>query len=72
MTTIWARRTGDGLSDFRCHAPIGLREALGQQYSDFMLEHSTTRGLKIADRDPQAYADDIENQPSRQPKDTSL
>lgn len=45
----------EGLSDFRRHAPIGLREALGEQYSDFMAEHPTTRGLKIADRDPQAY-----------------
>lgn len=57
----------EGLSDFRRHAPIGLREALGEQYSDFMAEHPTTRGLKIADRDPQAYVDHIEK-----PNDTSL
>jgi hypothetical protein len=57
----------EGLSDFRRHAPIGLREALGEQYSDFMAEHPTTRGLKIADRDPQAYVDRIEK-----PNDTSL
>jgi hypothetical protein len=62
----------EGLSDFRRHAPIGLREALGQQYSEFMAAHPTTRGLKIADRDPQTYVDDIENKPRRQPKDTSL
>jgi hypothetical protein len=62
----------EGLSDFRRHAPIGLREALGQQYSEFMAAHPTTRGLKIADRDPQAYVDDIENKPRRQPNDTSL
>jgi Hemerythrin HHE cation binding domain len=62
----------EGLSDFRRHASIGLREALGQQYSEFMAAHPTTRGLKIADRDPQAYVDDIENKPRRRPKDTSL
>ena len=26
----------EGLADFRRHAPIGLREALGRQYSEFM------------------------------------
>jgi hypothetical protein len=57
----------EGLSDFRRHAPIGLREALGEQYSDFMAQHPTTRGLKITDRDPQAYVDHIEK-----PNDTSL
>jgi hemerythrin HHE cation binding domain-containing protein len=62
----------EGLSDFRRHAPIGLREALGQQYSEFVAQHPTTRGLKIADRDPQAYVDDIDNPPRRQPSDTSL
>jgi hypothetical protein len=62
----------EGLSDFRRHAPIGLREALGRQYSEFMGEHPTTRGLKIADRDPQAYVDDIENNARQQPKATSL
>jgi hypothetical protein len=62
----------EGLSDFRRHAPTGLREALGQQYSEFMAEHPTTRGLRIADRDPQAYVDDIKNTSRRQPKDTSL
>jgi hypothetical protein len=62
----------EGLSDLRRHAPIGLREALGQQYSEFMAEHPTTRGLKIADRDPQAYVDNIENRPRRLPSDTSL
>ena len=50
----------EGLSDFRRNAPIGLREALGRQYSDFMAEHPTTRGLSITDRDPQRYVEDIE------------
>src|ERR1700741_4202341 len=57
----------EGLSDFRRHAPIGLREALGQQYSEFMAQHPTTKGLVIIDRDPQAYVDHIEK-----PNDTSL
>jgi hypothetical protein len=48
------RDAEEGLSDFRRHAPIGLREALGVQYSEFMAEHPTTKGLRIADRDPQS------------------
>jgi hypothetical protein len=50
----------EGLSDFRRHAPIGLREALGRQYSEFMAEHPTTEGLPIADRDPRAYVEQME------------
>lgn len=50
----------EGLSDFRRTAPIGLREALGQQYSDFMAEHPTTEGLPIVDRDPERYVEEIE------------
>ena len=63
----------EGLSDFRRHAPIGLREALGRQYSEFMAAHPTTEGLAIVDRDPQAYVDaggDPATKPK--PKDTSL
>jgi hypothetical protein len=65
-----------GLSDFRRHAPIGLREALGQQYSEFMSQHPTTKGLSIVDRDPQRYVESIENTPpsksSSKPPDYSL
>ncbi|MEU0497253.1 hemerythrin domain-containing protein [Mycobacterium sp. NPDC006124] len=50
----------EGLSDFRKHAPAGLREALGRQYDAFMTNHPTTRGLDITDRDPQAYVDAVE------------
>jgi hypothetical protein len=50
----------EGLSDFRRHAPIGLREALGRQYSEFMTQHPTTKGLQIVDRDPRRYVEDIE------------
>jgi Hemerythrin HHE cation binding domain len=56
----------EGLSDFRRNSPVGLREALGRQYSDFMAEHPTTKGLSIVDRDPQEYVDEFEG--SRQPK----
>jgi hypothetical protein len=62
----------EGLADFRRHAPIGLREALGRQYGDFMAEHPTTKGLRIVDRDPQAYVDDVEGKAEQQPKRTSL
>jgi hypothetical protein len=61
----------EGLSDFRRHAPVGLREALGAQYREFMNQHPTTAGLQIADRDPQAYVDAYEAEP-QSPKDTSL
>ncbi len=67
-----AEEEREGLSDFRRHAPIGLREALGRQFSEFMAAHPTTRGLPIADRDPQTYVDNIGTESRRQPKDTSL
>ena len=68
----------EGLSDFRRAAPVGLREALGRQYSDFMTEHPTTEGLPIVDRDPRRYVEDVETttQPTPReqpaPKDFSL
>lgn len=65
----------EGLADFRRTAPIGLREALGRQYSDFMAEHPTTKGLPIVDRDPQRYVDEIEATQSGEqskPRDYSL
>jgi hypothetical protein len=60
----------EGLSDFRRHAPIGLREALGQQYREFMAQHPTTRGLLIADRDPRSYVETLEE--TRQPERTDF
>jgi hypothetical protein len=62
----------EGLSDFRRHASAGLRDALGRQYRDFMAQHPTTKGLKIADRDPQTYVDDAEAGSTPRPKDSSL
>ena len=62
----------EGLSDFRRHAPIGLREALGRQYSQFMAQHRTTKGLEIVDRDPQRYVEELENTPAPKPTDYSL
>ncbi len=62
----------EGLADFRRHAPIGLREALGRQYREFMTQHPTTRGLPITDRDPGAYVENLENTPQSKPTDYSL
>jgi hypothetical protein len=63
----------EGLSDFRRHAPAGLRKALGRQYSEFMDQHPTTEGLPIVDRDPRRYVDDFESaSPSKPSKDGSL
>lgn len=61
----------EGLSDFRRTAPIGLREALGQQYSDFMAEHPTTEGLPIVDRDPEGYVEEIEADNPSEPRGRS-
>jgi hypothetical protein len=65
-----AEEEREGLSDFRRHAPIGLREALGRQYAEFMAKHPTTKGLRIVDRDPKTYVDTVEAETG--PKDTSL
>lgn len=62
----------EGLSDFRRNAPIGLREALGRQYSEFMAEHPTTEGLPITDRDPQGYVEQFEDSPPPKAADFSL
>ncbi len=62
----------EGLADFRRNAPIGLREALGHQYSEFIAQHPTTKGLPITDRDPQRYVEDFEDTPPSKPTDFSL
>lgn len=62
----------DGLPDFRRSAPIGLREALGRQYSEFMAEHPTTEGLAIVDRDPERYVEDVEGKSPSHRADFSL
>jgi hypothetical protein len=61
-----------GLSDFRRNAPLGLREALGRQYSEFMAQHPTTKGLLITDRDPRRYVEEFENTPQSKPADHSF
>jgi hypothetical protein len=62
----------EGLSDFRRHAPIGLREALGRQYGEFMAQHPTTKGIPIVDRDPQRYVEELENPSPPKRPDYSL
>lgn len=62
----------EGLSDFRRNAPVGLRDALGRQYSEFMAAHPTTKGLSITDRDPQRYVDEVEKAPAADRVDFSL
>lgn len=62
----------DGLPDFRRSAPIGLREALGRQYSEFTAEHPTTAGLPIVDRDPEDYVESVEDAPPPRRTDFSL
>jgi hypothetical protein len=62
----------EGLSDFRRHAPAGLRDALGRQYSEFMAEHPTTKGLEIVDRNPEGYVEEFEKKPPPKRTDYSL
>jgi Hemerythrin HHE cation binding domain len=62
----------EGLADFRRHAPIGLREALGRQYREFMAQHPTTQGLAIVDRDPESYVEEQEGAARPPRKDFSL
>ncbi len=66
------KRRREGLSDFRRHAPIGLREALGRQYREFMAQHPTTKGIPIIDRDPHRYVEELENAAPAKPTDYSL
>src|ERR1700759_2074899 len=61
----------EGLSDFRRNAPIGLREALGRQYREFMAQHPTTKGLSIVDRDPESDVPEQEGQARSPRKDFS-
>jgi hypothetical protein len=67
-----AEEERDGLADFRRQAPIGLREALGRQYREFMDEHPTTHGLNIVDRDPEGYVEARQRNPRRSRTDYSL
>lgn len=67
-----AEEEREGLSDFRRLAPIGLREALGRQYSEFMAQHPTTEGLPIVDRDPEGYVEEVEKPPQSERTDFSL
>ncbi len=63
----------EGLSDFRLHAPIGLREALGVQFSEFLDAHRTTAALDTADKDPDEYVAAVEREiHAVDPKDISL
>src|ERR1700730_4707518 len=62
----------EGLADFRRHAPIGLREALGRQYREFMAPHPTTQGLSIVDRDTESYVEEQEGTAQSPGKDFSL
>ncbi|HEY1841768.1 MAG TPA: hemerythrin domain-containing protein [Mycobacterium sp.] len=67
-----AEEEREGLADFRRHAPIGLREALGRQYREFMAQHPTAKGLPIVDRDPEGYVEEQEGAAQSARTDFSL
>jgi Hemerythrin HHE cation binding domain len=52
----------EGLADFRLHAPTGLRDALGVQFSEFMAAHPSPAGLDVSDKDPQGYVREVERE----------
>ncbi len=67
---VWAaRRANDehmgeeeneGLANFRLNATTGLRDSLGQQFSEFLDAHPTTAGLDNSDKDPEGYVEEVE------------
>jgi hypothetical protein len=52
----------EGLSDFRLHAPSGLRDALGVQFAEFLKAHPSTAGLDVSDKDPEGYVREAERE----------
>lgn len=57
-----AEEEREGISDFRRHAPVGLRESLGQQFRQFFDRHPTLEGVDISDKDPAGYVRRIEQE----------
>jgi hypothetical protein len=52
----------EGLSNFRRHAPNGLRDELGDQFAAFLRDHPTTEGLDTSDQDPEGYVQAVERE----------
>ncbi|MCW0215038.1 MAG: hemerythrin domain-containing protein [Pseudonocardia sp.] len=50
----------EGLQDFRLHAPLEVRESLGERFADFLEKHRGSVGISTADKDPEAYVRDVE------------
>lgn len=68
-----AEEEREGLSDFRLHAPAGLRDALGARFSEFLDAHRTTAGLDTGDKDPGEYVAAVEREiQAADPEDISL
>ena len=55
-----AEEEREGIADFRQHASVELRESLGEQFARFFVEHPTTSGVNVSDKDPQDYVDTVE------------
>jgi hypothetical protein len=68
-----AEEEREGIPDFRRNAPIGLREALGNQFARFFEQHETTEAIDVSDKDPQRYVDDVERDiAAARPSESSL
>ena len=50
-----AEEERQGLTDFRRHVDLALRQQLGVQFIQFESEHLTGDGVKPVDRNPEAY-----------------
>jgi hypothetical protein len=50
-----AEEENEGLPDFRLHAAVELREALGRRFAEFLQRHRGARDLDVGDRDPEEY-----------------
>lgn len=57
-----AEEEREGLADFRLNATIGLRESLGRRFSEYLAEHRGARGVEVADKDPEEYVQEVEEQ----------
>lgn len=66
-----AEEEREGLSDFRRHAPMALREELGRRFARYFEQHEDTTGVDVSDKDPQGYVDTVEHDIDRSTNATS-
>lgn len=55
-----AEEERDPIANFRKHASLELREALGKRFREFKAAHPDQRGLDTGDKDPERYVEQVE------------